>query len=96
MFSSSVGFSSYVPAGQSLVVPRCACSRAMLAHGDEMLDDILTVEEVERAVLSLKNGKSGGIDGLTRAACVGGRPQLYRYSHSHRHSQIVGETTIHM
>ena len=39
--------------------------QAHFANRDEVLDDILTLEEVETAVFSLKNGKSGGIDGLT-------------------------------
>ena len=43
-----------------------------------MLDAILTLEEVERAVLSLKNGKSGGmIDGLTAEHLICGGPIYY-------------------
>ena len=34
--------------------------QAHFANRDEVLDDILTLEEVETAVFSLKNGKSGG------------------------------------
>ena len=47
-----------------------------LANKDGVLDDEFTIEEVERAVHSLKNGKSSGADGLSAEHLKFGGPSI--------------------
>ncbi len=50
--------------------------QSSFSNKDNVLDDDLTLEEIERAVRSLKNGKSGGADGLTAEHLKYGGPSI--------------------
>ena len=64
-FLQSLGQFRHSSSANNSILDTDLLFRSSFANKDGVLDDNLTIEEVERAVNSLKNGKSSRADGIT-------------------------------